>query len=204
MLTKNLQQLQKSFIENNPEAELSVELALRYYREDLESLKKYESILKSEKVSEISAIIAKLMSVKEGAIAPPFTLKDNNDKDFSLSDLKGKVVLLDFLGDWCGPCRKSHPFMISLHNKFAAKGLEILGVGNGSSKIGWLEAIDQDKVGIWKHVWGSGDKEFDIFKEYNISTFPTKFLIDKEGIMRKIYIGTGHEEELTKIIESLL
>lgn len=194
----------KSFIENNPDADLSVELALRYFREDLENLKIFKSTLTSEKVSEISAIIEKILSIKEGAVAPSFTLKDNNDKDFSLSDLKGKVVLLDFWGDWCGPCRKTHPFLISLHKKYSSKGFEILGVGNGSSKKRWLEAIDQDKVGIWKHVWGSGDKNFDVFNAYNISAFPTKILIDKTGVMHKIYVGTGHEEEMAMIIESLL
>ena len=61
-------------------------------------------------------------------IAPNFTLSDLQGKEVSLSDLKGKVILLNFWGTWCGPCRKEIPDFINLSKKYKREGLEIVGI----------------------------------------------------------------------------
>lgn len=86
----------------------------------------------------------KSKKIKEGSIAPDFTLKDINGDDLKLSAFKGKVVLLDFWGDWCAPFRATYPFLIELHGKYNEQGFEILGIVNGNSFERWLQAIKKD------------------------------------------------------------
>jgi thiol-disulfide isomerase/thioredoxin len=110
--------------------------------------------------------------------------------------------LLDFWASWCVPCRKGNPHLIKLYNQYKEQGFEIIGISDDDSKVeAWHKAVEQDKIGIWKHVLRGMDIEKkmkgqsnpgDISEKYNISTLPTKILIDKNG---KIIGRYGSEEE---------
>src|SRR5260370_41673800 len=69
--------------------------------------------------------------------APDFTVKDLDDKDVSLSQYKGKVVLLNFWATWCEPCREEIPWLIQFQNKYSAKGFTVLGIAvdRGGKKV---------------------------------------------------------------------
>lgn len=194
------------FIENHLDYEFSLDLILKNYSKDLEKMNAYyakisEELRNSDMGLQLKDKIEVAEKIKEGAIAPDFTLKDINGNDLKLSAFKGKVVLLDFWGDWCGPCRATHPFLIDLHGKYQEQGFEILGIGNGNSIERWLQAIKTDQIGIWRHAFGSGIKDYDIFKAYNITAFPTKILINKDGVIAKIFIGDQHQEEMIIALE---
>jgi thiol-disulfide isomerase/thioredoxin len=126
-----------------------------------------------------------------GIQAPDFTRKDQNGKTVKLSDYRGKLIILDFWGSWCGACRQSHPHLKELYAEYRNKGLEIIAVANenvhgektalNKARAAWLAAIKKDDVN-WVHVLNDeGTGAADIVKAYNVGSYPTKFLLDKNG-----------------------
>ncbi len=122
--------------------------------------------------------------------------KANDDKAISLADYKGKVVLVDFWGTWCGPCVASLPELSGLHEKYQDKGFEILGVAADDADT--LKGFLEKKPLAWRHVV---DEESEIAAKYSIEAFPTTLLIDKQGK----HVATNlHGETLAKAVELLL
>ena len=145
-------------------------------------------------------------STSTGQQVIPFKLKGVNGKMVDISALKGKVVLIDFWGSWCGPCRESHPHLKEVYKKYKKKGLEIVGVAReyGDRKrqeSAWKKAITEDKID-WLQVL-SDPAELDLVKTYGISAFPTKVLVDRNGTIVLRYVGES-PDELDKKLEELL
>lgn len=148
-----------------------------------------------------------------GTQAENFTRKDQYGKTIKLSDYRGKLVILDFWGSWCGACRQSHPHLKEVYATYKNKGLEIIAVANENAhgqgralnerKAAWLAAIKKDDV-TWVHVLndesGSG---LDIVKAYQISSYPTKILLDRDGkvLMR---VSAALNVEMDQLIKSIL
>ncbi|MBC7536648.1 MAG: TlpA family protein disulfide reductase [Ferruginibacter sp.] len=115
-----------------------------------------------------------------GTIAPDFTMNDTQDKPFSLSELKGKYVLVDFWASWCGPCRGENPNVVAAYTKYKNKNFTILGVSLDEDKQKWLNAIKNDKL-EWKQVsdlkqWSSAAVAL-----YGFEGIPYNVLIDPSG-----------------------
>jgi thiol-disulfide isomerase/thioredoxin len=116
-----------------------------------------------------------------GKPAPNFTQNDVDGKPLSLSDLKGKVVLIDFWASWCGPCRKENPNVVKLYNKYKDAGFTILSVSLDDNKANWLAAIEKDKL-IWPyHVSDLKKWANEAARAYQVSGIPFTVLVDKEG-----------------------
>ena len=142
----------------------------------------------------ISAMKAK-EEVIVGAKAPDFTLDGIDGKPFTLSALRGKYVIIDFWGSWCGPCIVGIPKMKSTYEKYKDK-LEILGVACREESINsWKEAVNQHKL-PWINVYN--DKLSAVNVKYGIEGYPTKIVIDPEGIILIREIGEG-ESVYTKL-----
>jgi thiol-disulfide isomerase/thioredoxin len=114
----------------------------------------------------------------------------------SLASYKGKVVLVDFWGTWCGPCVAAMPKLTELHEKYKAKGFEILGVA-GDETDSLKEFLDKEPL-AWKNVT---DAESELAMKYSIEAYPTTLLIDKQGK----HVATNlHGAALEKAIDMLL
>jgi thiol-disulfide isomerase/thioredoxin len=148
----------------------------------------------------LASRISGAKATSEGAVAITFTKKDNHGEPFTLSSLKGKYVLLDFWGSWCGPCRASHPHLKEIYAKYKNKGLEIVGIADekandlNDAKAAWLKAIQDDGIN-WIQVLNNYDKKTtDLAMAYGITGFPTKILLDKNGKVLFKLVGNGGDE----------
>lgn len=111
-----------------------------------------------------------------------FSQQDITGKQVSLSQLYGKVILLEFWGSWCLPCRKENPNLVGIYDEFKAKGFEIFGVASETNKANWLDAVSTDKL-AWINVSDlKGDKN-EAALIYGVSYYPASFLIDRNGII---------------------
>lgn len=137
-----------------------------------------------------------------------FTLKDQFGNEHTLSDYKGKTVFLNFWATWCGPCRSEMPDIQKLYETYETEGdnaVIILGVaapGLGQEK---------DEAGIKAFLDENGytyptlmDTTGDLFSEYGISSFPTTFMIDREGNVFGYVSGALNEDMMKNIIEQTL
>jgi peroxiredoxin len=141
-----------------------------------------------------------------GKPAPDFAVAAvaNGKGKVSLDSLHGKVVLLDFWGTFCEPCKKSFPKLQDLYTKYGDSGLRILGVSED-------EADDKDKIPEFASTYGAKftlgwDRDKNVARSYKPETMPSSFLIDKNGVVRFAHVGyhDGEEVEIDKEIKELL
>lgn len=122
---------------------------------------------------------------------------------FKVSEKKGKVLLLNIWGTWCGPCREEMPHLVAMQNKYQERGLEIIGlnIGDGS---GTPESVDQIKAFVEKMKLN-----YTIARSPNASTVqfyqiskqqvvPQTLLVDREGHLRGVFVGGGQ-----RVIDSM-
>ena len=121
----------------------------------------------------------------EGREVPDFTLDDLQGKPLSLSSLRGKYVILDFWGSWCGWCIKGFPEMKEYYQKYKGQ-FEILGIDCSDSDEAWREAVKEYAL-PWLHVYNPEDS--DLLAQYGIQGFPTKIILDPEGKIVKTIVG---------------
>ncbi len=134
----------------------------------------------------------------EGAVAPDFTLKSVDGADVSLSDFRGKYVLIDFWASWCGPCRQENPNVVKAYKAFNAKGFEVLSVSVDRDQEAWKKAIEEDGLS-WTQVLAN--EESGVAQKYGIQNIPTTFLLDKEGkIVAKNLRGEALENKLAELL----
>jgi thiol-disulfide isomerase/thioredoxin len=118
---------------------------------------------------------------------------------FKISDHKGKVLLLNIWGTWCGPCRAEMPHLVELKDKYASQGFEIIGinVGNGSGQPEPLELIQPfvEKMGLNYAVTKSSQTAMmEFYKITKQDAVPQTFLVDRAGHMRGRFIGANRKE----------
>ncbi len=146
------------------------------------------------------------IGLKTGNIAPELAYKNPNGKLMKLSDLKGKLVLIEFWASWCRPCRNENPNIVNAYQKYSKQtftkgnGFEIFSVSLDNKKNAWKKAIKDDNL-YWKyHVSDLGSWNSKAANDYKIRSIPSNILIDAKGI---IIARNLRGKELHLFLESL-
>ena len=137
-----------------------------------------------------------------GMEAPDIVLADRDGNMRRLSDLRGKVVLIDFWASWCRPCRMENPNVVRLYQQYHDQGFEIFSVSLDNNRDAWLKAIADDHLDWPNHVsdlrgWSSAGG-----KLYGIQSIPSTVLIDPDGnILARNLRGQELENKLKELFD---
>ncbi len=112
--------------------------------------------------------------------SPDFSFRTLEGLTVSNGSLRGKVVLLDFWGTWCPPCRESVPMLASIRKKFADRDFQIVGISSDTDEQTCKSFVLQHRMDWPEYVDLSGQ----ILEAFNVHEFPTFIVLDREGIIR--------------------
>jgi thiol-disulfide isomerase/thioredoxin len=142
---------------------------------------------------------------KAGGRAPEFALKDANGKEVKLTGLRGKVVLVDFWASWCKPCKKELPELDKLAKIYKTSGadVEIVAINIDTKRDNADKFLKGAKIASLTILF---DPSSTSAEQYEPSTMPTSFLIDKKGIVKVVHEGynSGDEKTVRREIDGLL
>lgn len=147
----------------------------------------------------------------QGKMAPNFTLKDTSGHPVSLSDFKGKAVIVDFWATWCAPCKIEIPWLEKFKDEYGAQGLQILGISEDNLDL-------ENKAELAKEKQAIADKAKDLKINYpvliddaNVSTpyggvdgLPTTFFIDRTGKVVASTVGLAPRDQIEANIKKAL
>ena len=134
-----------------------------------------------------------------------FTVKDLTGKTISSESLKGKVVIVDFWGTWCPPCRQEIPHFVAIHQKYKAQGLEVVGLtyerNSGDAAVtGVLNFMRAARI---SYPCALIDQEM-LKKVPKFEGFPTTLFLDREGRVRARETGYRPYDKLEEVVTALL
>ena len=132
--------------------------------------------------------------------APDFSLQRFDGGSIRLSDLEGKVVLLDFWSSWCSPCRKEAPALAQVYLEYQGRGVEFVGINIWDRQDDALDYVQ--RFGL---TYPAGlDNEGTILVDYGVKGIPEKLFIDPQGNKVRKFIGPSTAEELRVILDDML
>ncbi|MCZ6676580.1 MAG: redoxin domain-containing protein [Candidatus Poribacteria bacterium] len=135
-----------------------------------------------------------------GQPAPGFTLPDLEGNPVSLSDFKGKVVILDFWATWCGPCVVEIPHFIRFQEEFGKKGFTMLGISTDDGVNVVKKFVEEYQVN-YPNLMADGN----VKALYGgVRSIPTTFVLDRDGVIQRHYVGTQPELLFRRDVETLL
>jgi len=140
---------------------------------------------------------------RQGFFAPGFTLNTLDGKEVDLSNLKGKVVLINFWASWCSPCKAEMPAIQATYQVYRDQGLVVLGINvtdqgeaNAARQFAQTEGLTFPLL---------ADVRGDIFQLYQVQALPTSFFVDRQGKIATVVVGGPMAEALIRSrVEALL
>jgi len=133
--------------------------------------------------------------------AKDFTLKDLQSKKVSLSDFRGKVVLLNFFATWCSPCRIEIPELVKIHQQNKKKDFVLLGISLDTDAVPFMiKSFAKEMKITYPILIGTPE----VAEQYQISGVPITLVINKEGKIQKRFLGLVPPDQIEKAINDLL
>ena len=139
--------------------------------------------------------------LKSGTAAPDFTLPTLAGKNFSLSQLKGKVVVLDFWASWCPDCRRDAPNVVRLYREYKDKGVVFVGISFDVDRAAWQNAVIKYGMHYTQVSELKKMREAQISKTYSVSWIPSLYVIGRDG---KVVLGTVLSEKVKQTLQQLV
>lgn len=145
-------------------------------------------------------MINRMKALGTGHLAPEFTQADTSGKKVTLSEFRGKFVLVDFWASWCGPCREENPAVVSAFQKYKDSNFTVVSVSLDENKDRWLKAISKDQL-TWTHLSDLKGWKNEVAVAYGISSIPRNYLLDPSG---RIVASNLRGYELIKKLRELI
>jgi thiol-disulfide isomerase/thioredoxin len=162
---------------------------IRMHRDEegVQELQRYVDLAPGGKdTAEAIKTIAEPRRARE-SFAPDFSFTSKDGEFISLADVKGKVVVLDFWGTWCGPCVMATPGLVKLHKKFAEQPVVFISVAENDREEAWAAYVEQHKM-VWPQFL---DRTRKMVAPFGVRGYPTYIVIDPEGIVQWRVSGYG-------------
>jgi len=148
-------------------------------------------------------LLANMFALSPGQEAPPFTLQDDDNKKVSLSDFKGRIVLLDFWATWCHPCMEEMPSFRKLQSDYKDKGIVFLSILLEEDKM--VRESYLKKYGPHEgSLHGENGSAAEVALAYQANAIPLFTLIDKEGRIIEYSAPQPSSAEIRPLLDSLL
>lgn len=186
---------------DRPEPWAQLLQAAEYASSKEEQLRLLGDIVKAKAADEQTIARAKAAIRAVGAVGHPlemsFTAADGRKVD--VQKLRGKVVLIDFWAAWCGPCMAAMPEVVDLYKEYHPKGFEIIGINMDKQQPAMEQVVNRFKMPWPQYFDGKGwGNKFAL--EYNVTSIPAVWLVDKNGVLRTM----NAREDLERQIQELL
>lgn len=139
-----------------------------------------------------------LLNLSIGATVPETKGQDTDDVEFTLSDYHGKVVVLVFSAQWCGPCKLLYPKHRELIEKYKERPFALVGVSGDESKLAVEQAIARGDI-TWRCFFGGGPDNT-IVKQWHVDSWPTIVIIDHKGVIRLRQAVKGYERLVERLV----
>jgi peroxiredoxin len=182
------------------EAERASQEAMALYRRVLEAYADLPAPYRGTLGVLAQAELFEMTSLVVGKVAPEIEGKDIKGDAFRLTDYRGKVVLLTFSGNWCGPCRAMYQQERALTERLRDRPFALLSV-NTDTNVKTLETSIASGEITWR-CWCDGGTDGPITTRWGVETFPTLYLIDQKGVIQKKGYVKG--DELERAVDELL